>query len=147
MLLFYIIAYKNLTKKLNRELLEGIFMYTVSIKIHFNAAHRLKAYKGECENLHGHNWTVEITIGARQLNSSGMVIDFKEVKERVSSFLQKFDHVYLNELKEFENLNPTSENISFLIFKESARLLNDSRIKVKKVTIWETENNQASYEE
>lgn len=122
-------------------------MYTVSIKSHFNSAHRLKDYQGKCENLHGHNWMVEVTVESQELNSPGMVIDFSELKDKVNSFLNSFDHTYLNELEEFETLNPTSENITFLIFQKTARLINDSRIKVKRVTVWETENNKTSYEE
>lgn len=122
-------------------------MYSVSIKTQFNAAHRLRDYKGKCENLHGHNWNVEVTLISASLNKLGMVKDFTDIKEPVNNFLNSLDHSYLNELSEFKEINPTSENLAFLIFKKMSLLLNDEQIKVHNVTVWETEQNKASYEE
>lgn len=122
-------------------------MYSVSTTTSFNSAHRLKDYKGKCENLHGHNWSVKITVVAKELDPLGMVIDFTVLKAKTKGFINYFDHVYLNELPEFADINPTSENLALVLFKKTAEVINDDRVKVKSVTVWETENNCATYEE
>lgn len=118
-------------------------MYTITVQTEFSAAHRLTGYRGKCENLHGHNWTVSVTVCCGKLDKNGMVMDFASLKKMVSSELEKLDHVFLNELSCFQDKNPTSENI--------ARFIYDSLKKkckgVIKVTVWETAASCASYEE
>lgn len=117
-------------------------MYTVSIRTEFNAAHRLRDYHGKCESLHGHNWSVEVTIQNKVLDKSGMVVDFSDIKQDVSRFLEQLDHKFLNELVPFKEINPTSENIAKFIY-DGLKSLYQNLIRV---TVWETPTNCATYE-
>ena len=87
-------------------------MYELVVHKTFAAAHNLRGYEGECEKLHGHNWKVEVTLKSEKLNGLGMVMDFKIVKKTLEGILSRFDHSYLNELEEFNQENPTTENVS-----------------------------------
>ncbi|MFH1175439.1 MAG: 6-carboxytetrahydropterin synthase QueD [bacterium] len=118
-------------------------MYRVKVEAGFSAAHNLRGYKGKCEDLHGHNWKVEITVEKSKLDKIGMVVDFRLLKEALNSFLEQFDHKYLNEIPYFKKINPTSENIAKYIFAGIK-----SRIPwLKTVTVWESENSSACYYE
>ncbi len=122
-------------------------MYTVTVRMEFNAAHRLRDYRGKCEDLHGHNWTVEATLAAEKLNNTGMVVDFTEVKKELAGLLEKLDHKFLNDLEPFKEVNPTSENIARWLYQGLQRKFSGDKIKLVRVTIWETATSQASYEE
>lgn len=118
-------------------------MYTVTVRAEFNSAHKLRDYHGKCENLHGHNWVVEATVGSRNLDSTGMVIDFSDLKKKVSEILERLDHKFLNELEPFRDKNPTSENIARFIYD----MLKGVYKGLVRVTVWETPTSCASYEE
>ena len=111
------------------------------VETDFSAAHQLRGYKGSCERLHGHNWKVQIFLEGEELDEIGMLIDFREVKEKANRLIEKLDHRYLNELPEFSKVNPTTENIARYIFRELSKEINN----IKKVTVWESENSCASY--
>ncbi len=120
-------------------------MYELTVETHFSAAHRLKEYKGKCENLHGHNWKVQVYLKGDKLNKIGMLVDFREIKKRINKIIKKLDHTYLNELEEFAISNPTTENIAkYLFIKLSKENNNDFRMS--KVTVWESEDSSVSYE-
>jgi len=120
-------------------------MYETAIETHFSSAHRLRQYNGECERLHGHNWNVQVSITSEKLNDLGMVVDFKELKDKTNALMGKFDHQYLNEIPPFTELNPTTENIAKFVFDELSRIINTDLIKVSKVTVWESPTCYASY--
>lgn len=120
-------------------------MYELTVESSFSAAHRLRDYRGKCENLHGHNWRVEVTIASNQLDNKGMVIDFRKIKEKLGGVLDKLDHTYLNELSEFKKINPTSENIAGYIYSRLKKLIRGKKIIVKKVSVWETRDCSATY--
>lgn len=120
-------------------------MYSVSIEIHFSAAHLLRNYKGKCENLHGHNWKVEVTVSSETLNEAGMVIDFGELKQKTHSIIQGLDHQHLNEIDYFKDVNPSSENIAAYIFNLLKEKLDNKNIRLLNVSVWESENAKASY--
>lgn len=122
-------------------------MYKLKILSSFAAAHNLLNYQGECENLHGHNWRVEVTVTARELDKSGLGIDFKELKAKTRQLLGKLDHKYLNELPFFVGQSPSSENISRFLYNELAGELNDGNVTLKMVTVWESDAACASYYE
>ena len=119
-------------------------MYEVMIKTEFASAHNLKFYKGVCEALHGHNWKVEITVATEKLDAAGIAVDFNLLKAETNAIVNGLDHIYLNEHEAFTKENPSSENIARYIFKEVSARLAD-KAKVKKVTIWETDDAAASY--
>ncbi len=116
-------------------------MFELSIESHFSAAHHLLNYEGKCENIHGHNWKVEIFIEGNELDKSGMLIDFKILKKHLNLVLEKLDHKDLNNLEEFKNTSPSSENIAKFIYSQ----LKETFPGLKKVTVWETEKAKASY--
>lgn len=122
-------------------------MYKLKILTSFAAAHNLIHYQGECENLHGHNWKVEVSVEARELDRAGLGIDFKMLKSETNSLLKTLDHKYLNELSPFSDLSPSSENIARYLFGELGIRLNNSNISVVEVTVWESDFACASYYE
>jgi len=129
-------------------------MYELKVVSEFAAAHKLKGYDGECEKLHGHNWRVEAVVVADTLDSVGLAVDFKELKQWLNGILDGLDHLYLNELEPFQSDNPSSENLARFIFHELQGCIasyaegGDGRgIDVKKITVWESERAAASYYE
>jgi len=117
--------------------------FEIKIIRYFSSAHSLRGYKGKCEELHGHNWKVEVVVASPKLNSLGMVLDFKELKERLDKVLNSLDHRYLNEIDFFKKINPTSENIARYIFDNLSK--QNPKIKIKAVTVWESEDASATY--
>lgn len=120
-------------------------MYRLMIKTSFAAAHNLINYQGDCENLHGHNWRVEVVVTAKELDKAGLGIDFKILKKQTNSLLDELDHKYLNDLPPFKNNSPSSENISRYLFERLTETLNNENITVEKINVWESENACASY--
>ncbi len=120
-------------------------MYELKIISHFAAAHRLREFNGECENLHGHNWKVEVFIEGETLNDQGLLCDFKLIKKYTSDVLQQLDHKYLNELAPFKDQNPSSENIARYVFQLLDRDLKGENFRVSKVTAWESDTACATY--
>lgn len=120
-------------------------MYHLMIKTSFAAAHNLINYQGDCENLHGHNWLVEVTVSAKELDTSGLGIDFKILKKETKELLNELDHKYLNDLEPFKTASPSSENISRYLFEALSQHLNNANITVERVNVWESDNACASY--
>jgi len=122
-------------------------MYELSIEDHFSAAHNLRNYKGKCENLHGHNYRVQVYIRGEKLDKSGLLADFVELKKALKKVLDKLDHQYLNEVPPFTKLNPTAENIAKYIYEQLRYTLHVTRYTVSKVIVWESDTSSASYSE
>lgn len=122
-------------------------MYRLTIHTSFAAAHCLINYQGDCENLHGHNWRVEVSVTARELDKAGLGIDFKVLKQETNGLLRTLDHKYLNELEPFKEISPSSENISRYLYHELSRRLNDGNVTIESITVWESDNAAATYYE
>ncbi len=123
-------------------------MFRLTVRDSFASAHQLRKYKGQCERLHGHNWRVEVAVEGNELNDQGLLLDFKDIKGALSFILNGLDHTFLNELPYFQGRNPTSENLAFFIFKEMEETLRIyPGIRVKEVTVWESEKARATYSE
>lgn len=120
-------------------------MYEIKIKTDFAAAHCLREVGGKCESLHGHNFTVEVTVESEALDELGMVIDFRILKTKTQAVLQALDHRYLNELPLFKGKNPSSENLASYIFEELARQIDQQGYWVSWVAVWESETSRATY--
>ena len=120
-------------------------MFELTIKGDFASAHLLRGYQGNCKNLHGHTWKVELTISSDTLDSVGLVVDFKVLKQQLKDFLMTIDHVYLNDLPYFKNVNPSTENIAQYIFREFSKICHP--LKVKRVRVWESETSDVTYYE
>ena len=122
-------------------------MYKLMIRTSFAAAHNLINYQGDCENLHGHNWKVEVSVTARELDKAGLGIDFKLLKKDTRELLQTLDHKYLNQLPPFVEVSPSSEQIAKHLYAELSRRLNSDNVTVQEVTVWESDVARATYYE
>lgn len=111
----------------------------------FAAAHNLKEFRGKCENLHGHNWKVEVVLRGKSLETNGILVDFGEIKAEVRQALEEMDHKYLNELPFFSTNNPSSENIARFLFEKLSTKFNTSARRLYSVTAWESEDACATY--
>ena len=120
-------------------------MFNIFIKSHFSAGHHLRDYPGNCERPHGHNWNVEVTVKATELDELGMGIDFRTLKTAVNEVLDTLDHRDLNEHPDFQSINPSSENIAAYIYKNLQKDLTSDRYDVYSVTVCETENSGVTY--
>ena len=120
-------------------------MYDIFIKTHFSAGHHLRDYPGSCEKPHGHNWKVTVTVRAEKLDSLGMGIDFKVLKQHVSTSIDKLDHEVLNELPFFSEVNPSSENIAKFLFDDLKDILISKRYSLHSVTVYETDSSGLTY--
>lgn len=122
-------------------------MYKINITQYFSAAHFLRNYKGKCENLHGHNWKVEVAVSNENLDSSGMVMDFGDLKKLTSGVLEELDHHSLNDLSYFKEHNPSSEEIAMYIYSKLKKAILDKGCQLEAVKVWETEGSCAVYRE
>jgi 6-pyruvoyltetrahydropterin/6-carboxytetrahydropterin synthase len=121
-------------------------MFEVSVKSSFSAAHNLKDIGGKCENLHGHNFAVEVCVKSEELAEQGVVIDFRELKSYLAEVLGALDHHFLNEIAPFANNNPSSEHIARYIHNEMKKRIEDKNIRAQlRVNVWESETSRASY--
>jgi 6-pyruvoyltetrahydropterin/6-carboxytetrahydropterin synthase len=120
-------------------------MYEITISSHFSGAHRLRYLHGKCEELHGHNWKVEVSVVSKKLNNEGVVIDFEILKQKLQKVLRHLDHTYLNDLPYFSGKEPSSENIAKYIFDQLKRELKGHPTTLKKATAWESETSSATY--
>ena len=120
-------------------------MYELRIVTQMAAAHQLREFSGKCEKLHGHNWKIEIYVTGGELGPNGILIDFKLIKEAAHRVVQKLDHTFLNELKPFQDKNPSSENIAHFVFNSLSQELDNDQVKVSKVTAWESDTACATY--
>ena len=122
-------------------------MFKLVVKKEVSSAQILHGHPGDCKRMHGHNWIVEAKIEGDNINSIGMVIDFKDIKKSLAIIISKLDHRFLNEIDPFTEDNPTAENISKYIYKELSKNINTDNIKVSEIKLWETNNSAVIYTE
>ena len=124
-------------------------MFEVSVEETFAAGHALRGYKGKCENPHGHNYRLRVVLEGMELDSIGLLFDFKDLKQIIHGAVDRLDHQFLNDLSPFDVLNPSAENLARYIYEEGERLLAEKRlengVRVKAVTVWETDTTTATY--
>lgn len=122
-------------------------MYELKVVSRFAAAHNLLNFYGKCEDLHGHNWLVEIYVTGEELDEAGLVVDFGIIKKHLKAVLGEIDHKYLNELDLFKGISPSSEHIARIIYERLAPRLQaeNSGVRLSKVSAWESENSCATY--
>jgi 6-pyruvoyltetrahydropterin/6-carboxytetrahydropterin synthase len=125
-------------------------MYEVNVEAGFASGHYLRNYHGRCENPHGHNYKVQVTLMGRELDAAGLLLDFKMLKELMRPVIDRIDHQMLNDLEPFTELNPSAENLARYFFDQTNRQLAEmtsGRVRVKDCTIWETDTTSATYYE
>jgi 6-pyruvoyltetrahydropterin/6-carboxytetrahydropterin synthase len=123
-------------------------MFEVSVEDTFAAGHALRGYRGKCENPHGHNYKVRITLAGETLDNIGLLYDFKDLKTVMNEVIDRLDHQYLNDIEPFRELNPSAENMARFFYQEIGALLRartDGRVRIKKVKLWETDTSTATY--
>jgi 6-pyruvoyltetrahydropterin/6-carboxytetrahydropterin synthase len=122
-------------------------MFEVMIERNFSSAHQLRGYKGKCENLHGHNYKIEIYARGKELDNIGLLVDFGELKEAADEVVAYLDHRNINELPPFdEELNPSAENLARYILERVASRVGDERVQIYKVRCFETPTSVATYQ-
>ena len=117
-------------------------MYELTVESQFDSAHNLRRYEGPCENLHGHTYRVQVYCRGAELTDVGILVDFKRLKTALADVVSYLDHRYLNELPEFQEANPTAENIAKVVFEKMRAILGNG---ISKATVWETPTSSASY--
>jgi 6-pyruvoyltetrahydropterin/6-carboxytetrahydropterin synthase len=122
-------------------------MYELTIESTFAAAHQLRGYKGKCENIHGHNWRVQVSVTAERLNEIDIAIDFHDLTDITRDILSQLDHKNLNDIFPFTERNPSSENIARWLFDTLAKRMVSYDVRVSSVTVWESDYASATYYE
>ncbi len=122
-------------------------MFEVSVEQQFAAGHALRNYKGACENVHGHNFKVRVTIEGPQLDHAGMLVDFLDVKASMQQVIDQLDHKFLNDVPPFDVLNPSAENIAEYFHKCMSEGLAQNPVpaRIREVQVWETDIQSATY--
>ena len=125
-------------------------MYEVTVDRTFAAGHYLRNYKGKCENPHGHNYRIRVTLQGRELDSAGLLLDFKDLKTVMKKTIERLDHQMMNDVEPFTVLNPSAENIAKYFYDQTnseLKALTNGRVSVKDVTVFETDTTTATYYE
>jgi 6-pyruvoyltetrahydropterin/6-carboxytetrahydropterin synthase len=122
-------------------------MFQVSVEETFSAGHALRGYKGKCENVHGHNYRVRVTLEGPQLDAIGLLVDFVKVKQVLREVIERLDHQFVNDLEPFTTVNPSAENMAKYFYEEVSRGVTDlpPGARVRDVVLWETETSRAQY--
>ena len=121
-------------------------MFEVSVEQTFAAGHALRNYKGKCENVHGHNFKVQVTIQGERLDDTGLLVDFIDVKNLMQAVIGRLDHQFLNDVPPFDVKNPSAENIAKFIYDEvRLGLKAHGAVHIGAVKLWETDTASATY--
>ena len=123
-------------------------MYEVTVEAGFSSGHYLRNYHGKCENPHGHNYKVRVTLYGDELDTTGLLLDFKMLKQVMRPVIDRIDHQMLNDLEPFTTVNPSAENIARYFYDQTNQQLTGmthGRVRVKDCTIWETDTTSATY--
>src|SRR5712692_46432 len=122
-------------------------MFQVSVEESFSAGHALRGYKGKCENPHGHNYKVRLTLERPALDSVGLLYDFAHLKQIIHQVIQAVDHKFLNDLAPFDQLNPSAENIARYFYDEASKQMGKQPdgARIASITVWETDTTAATY--
>ena len=126
------------------------YMFEVTVEDTFAAGHYLRNYKGKCENPHGHNYKIRVTLAGEELDKAGLLLDFKDLREVMKHVIDRLDHQMINDIEPFKTINPSAENLAKYFYDESsARLarITNGRVRVKDVTVFETDTTTAKYSE
>lgn len=120
-------------------------MWEISQETVVAAAHQLRLTPGEGERLHGHNWRIKATVRAERLDQFGWVLDFNHLGKVLRDLVEPYEHVFLNEIAPFDDLNPTAENIARVVADNLGAKLDDDRVRVVRVEVWENDTCAATY--
>ncbi len=119
--------------------------FVIRVETRFEAAHNLRSYKGAVEPLHGHSWKVEAKFVCPKLDHEDIGIDYVDVEKHLRELGSKFDHRYINDVKPFDELNPTSENIARWFFDSLNRPEIKKNAQLQEVVVWEGPEAHVAY--
>jgi 6-pyruvoyltetrahydropterin/6-carboxytetrahydropterin synthase len=125
-------------------------MFEVTVQAGFSSGHYLRNYYGKCENPHGHNYRVLVTLIGEALDDSGLLLDFKLLKNILRPTVNYLDHQMINDLEPFTELNPSAENLAKFFFEktsEQLQAMTQGRVRLKDCTVYETDTSFARYYE
>jgi 6-pyruvoyltetrahydropterin/6-carboxytetrahydropterin synthase len=125
-------------------------MFEVTVEAGFSSGHYLRNYRGKCENPHGHNYRVFVTLAGSELDQAGLLLDFKILKQILRPAVDYLDHQMINDLKPFDEINPSAENLARYFYDQTAEQLREltaGRVRVKDCTLYETDTSFARYYE
>ena len=125
-------------------------MFEVTVEAGFSSGHYLRNYRGKCENPHGHNYRVFVTLIGKELDEAGLLLDFKLLKQVMRPVVDRLDHQMINELEPFTVINPSAENLARYFYEETAKQLEEmtaGRVRIKDCTLYETDTSFARYYE
>ena len=122
-------------------------MFEVSVEQTFAAGHALRDYKGGCENVHGHNFKVQVVIEGEKLDRAGLLVDFLDVKDLMQRVIARLDHQFINDIPPFTERNPSAENMAEYFYTEMTDGLNTTPVpvRIREVKVWETDIQSATY--
>ena len=120
-------------------------MYELKVITRFAAAHRLTMVGAKCENMHGHNWKIEVVLKGDRLNSAGVLMDFGDVKALLRDIIARLDHQFLNELPMFAGGQPSSERIAAFVADQLQQAIDVPTVRVSRVSAWESEDACATW--
>jgi 6-pyruvoyltetrahydropterin/6-carboxytetrahydropterin synthase len=122
-------------------------MFEVSVEETFSSGHALREYQGKCENVHGHNYRVRVTLAGPQLNRIGLLVDFAVLKRVLRGIIAGIDHQFLNDLEPFRTVNPSAENLAKYFYEQTQRGLSDlgEVAGISEVIVWETDTSSARF--
>jgi 6-pyruvoyltetrahydropterin/6-carboxytetrahydropterin synthase len=122
--------------------------WKLKVKKDFAAAHQLRNYNGKCENMHGHNFGVEVEVEGNKLDPKvEIVMDFKVLKNELADVLETLDHKHLNEIEYFKHRNPSSENLARYVYEEMKKRVETDDIKLVYASVSENDSSVATYSE
>ena len=120
-------------------------MFEITVRDHIASAHQLHGYDGPCKDLHGHTWHIEVVVMGETLDKIGLLTDFKILKKELKDIIGPLDHVCLNNVAAFKDLNPSTENLARHIYREFIKVV--SPLKLKHVQVWESDTASVIYYE
>lgn len=120
-------------------------MFELSVQLEFAAGHHLEGYPGDCARPHGHNFVVVAYARSQGLDSIGMAMDFRQLKKAAQEIIAPWDHQDLNTLPDFQEINPSAEQIAKLMYQRLSQLIDSEQTWVDRVTVWENSRCSATY--
>ncbi|MBF0504765.1 MAG: 6-carboxytetrahydropterin synthase [Candidatus Omnitrophica bacterium] len=120
-------------------------MFELTVQGHIASAHQLHGYDGPCKFMHGHTWKVQMVVCQEGINAVGLVEDFKVLKAKLQDILSPLDHVVLNDLPVFKDVNPSTENLARHIYRALKGAC--APLRLKHVEVWESDTASVIYYE
>ncbi|MFI5304754.1 MAG: 6-pyruvoyl trahydropterin synthase family protein [Nitrospiria bacterium] len=120
-------------------------MFEIMVEDSFSAAHKLRNQAAKPEKIHGHHWKIQLFVLSKDLNSSGVSVEFSQLKRELRSLIDPLDRSFINEVFPFTEINPTSENISKWLYDTLTKRIDSDDMEVSRIVVSEEEGVSATY--